>query len=83
MKHLSHFLSMLQNVSVEMPELTRELNNAVKIAKQKCRTIHVSWSGDFDLIVYPSGNFQIVPLASFKLYKISDESDVHCEEVVL
>ncbi len=83
MKHLSHLIHQLENKSITKEELTRTINIAIKRAKAIKETILVSWSGDFDLLVYPSGNFQIVPLSSFKLYKISEQSDDHCVEVVL
>lgn len=83
MKHLSHLIPALENVSLEFLELKREITDAIGLAKSECRTVHITWAGLFDLLVYPSGNFQTVPLSSFKLYKISDESGNHCEEVRL
>lgn len=83
MKHLSHFLRQLENLPVNVPELKQTLANAITLAKKESSTIVVSWCGHFDLVVHPIGTFQIVPISSFKIYKISDESDNHCVEVVL
>ena len=83
MKHLSQLIHKLEGVHINLEILKEELAYRQKIAKRDNRTIVATWFGDFDLIVHANGTFQLIPISSFKRYKISDKSDNHCMEVVL
>jgi len=80
MKHLSHFLPMVENQSIDLKTFKKELDKALHYAKEDMREVLLTWNGQFDIIAYPSGNFQIVPLTSFKLYTLTGPD--HCSELI-
>ena len=81
-KHISHIVPFVENMAVTADELRCDILVAIELSKKEMRTVHISYAGMFDVMVYPSGNFQLIPLQSFKLYKLSVGGN-HCKEVVL
>ena len=55
--HISHLVPLIENMQVTVKELLEWFN----LVKEKGNTEVISLGGFYDIIIYPNGNFRLIP----------------------